>query len=59
MNKLMDVQARLFNKSKKNNIYFLKKIETAMTLRLGNLAFKLLWGLFDVIIYIKFRRFIF
>jgi hypothetical protein len=38
----MDVQVRLFNKSKKNNIYFLKKIESAMTLRLGNLAFKLL-----------------
>jgi hypothetical protein len=48
MNKLLGVQVRLFNISKKKNIFFFLELEAAMTLRLGNLAFKLIWGIFDV-----------
>jgi hypothetical protein len=49
MNKLLGVQVRLFSKSKKIiYLFFFLALEAAMTLRLGNLAFKLIWGIFDV-----------
>jgi hypothetical protein len=49
LNKLLGVQVRLFSKSKKIiYLFFFLALEAAMTLRLGNLAFKLIWGIFDV-----------
>jgi hypothetical protein len=49
INKLLGVQVRLFNKSNKNYFFlFFFEFEAVMTLRIGNLAFKLIWAIFDV-----------
>jgi hypothetical protein len=47
MNKLLGVKVRLFNKSNKN-YFFLFFFELEAVIRIGNLAFKLIWAIFDV-----------